>query len=231
MLYFPHSLVISSFLLQLVPAVALSQRGVTITWCERVKNPYVKKCTLSVANAFPMTRRAVLPTPIGRTPGHLSRAISRQATRTDVPFGSTYSEQSLLAVLASDSHRSTDTVLKEVHMCFHAAASRPEGQAAPSIFNTVLLINCPSITSNMTGCGAGGGESGSIRADGLGGCLGGSFFSGTLQTVSKLSFSGSTTLSNGSVPIPLLSVTIGEQHELFLPSSALQISLPYLPAA
>ena len=41
---FPHSLVINSFLLHLVCTVALSQRGVAITWRERVKNPYVKKC-------------------------------------------------------------------------------------------------------------------------------------------------------------------------------------------
>ena len=38
-------------------------------------------------------------------------------------------------------------------MRFHAVASRPEGPAAPSIINTVLRINCPSITPNMTGCG------------------------------------------------------------------------------
>ena len=48
MLDFPHSLVISSFLLQLVPTVALSQRDIAITWRERVEDPYVEKCALSV---------------------------------------------------------------------------------------------------------------------------------------------------------------------------------------
>lgn len=63
-----------------------------------------------VAMAFPITHRAVSPIPIGLTPGHLSRAIRWQATRADVPLGSTYSEQSRLAVPASDSHRSADAV-------------------------------------------------------------------------------------------------------------------------
>ena len=102
---------------------------------------------------------------------------------------------------------------KEVHIRFHAVASRPEGPAAPSIFKTVLRINFPSITSNMTGCGSGGGESGSIRDDSLGGCLGGCFFSSTPRTVSKVSLS--TTLSNGSMPLPLLSVKIRRAARTF----------------
>ena len=47
----------------------------------------------------------------------------------------------LLAVLAMDLHKSADAVLKAVHMRFHAAASRPDGPAAPSIFNTVLRMS------------------------------------------------------------------------------------------
>ena len=92
-----------------------------------------KEPPMDVAIAFPITHCAVSPTPIGHTPGHLSRAINQQATREDIPLGSTYCH---LVVLASDSHRSTDAALKEAHMCasfnlkaacmhFHAAASRP----------------------------------------------------------------------------------------------------------
>ena len=92
-------------------------------------------------------------------------------------------------------------------MRFHAAAaSRPEGPAAPSVFSTVLRINCPSITSDMTGCGSGGCEFDSIKEASLGGCSGGFFFSRTSRTVSALLLFGSTTLSNGCVPVPLLSV-------------------------
>ena len=53
---------------------------------------------MAVAIAFLIARCTVSPTPIGRTPGHLSRAISWQATSADIMFESTYSEQSLLAV-------------------------------------------------------------------------------------------------------------------------------------
>ena len=60
----------------------------------------------------------------------------------------------------------------------------------------------------MAGCGSGDGESGSVRDDRFDGCSDGCFFSKTSQTVSKVSLSGSTTLSNGSVALPLLSVTI-----------------------
>lgn len=127
---------------------------------------------------------------------HSRALINWQATRADIPLGSTYSEQRHLAVFASESHKSADVVLKEVHIRFHAVASRPEGPAAPSIFNTVLRISCPSITSIMTGCGSGGGESGLTRDDCLGGCLGGCFCSKASRTVSKLSFSGSMTLFN-----------------------------------
>ena len=93
---------------------------------------------MNIAIAFPITRRAVSPIPIGHTPGRLSSAINRLATKAEIPFGSTYPMQSLLDVLAIDSQRSADAVLKEVHKRFHAAASRPEGPAAPSIFNIML---------------------------------------------------------------------------------------------
>ena len=44
---FPHSLVVSSLLLQFVPTIALGQRGVDITSHKGIKDPYVEKCALS----------------------------------------------------------------------------------------------------------------------------------------------------------------------------------------
>ena len=48
-------------------------------------------------------RLAVSPMPIGLTPGHLSRAINRQATIPDSLFGSTKEQQILLAIDAKAS--------------------------------------------------------------------------------------------------------------------------------
>ena len=102
----------------------------------------------------PIMCRTVSLTPIGQAPGHLSRAISRHVTKADVHVGSTYSQQSLLAVHAMESHKSADAVLKEQHMHFQGVASRPDSPAAPSILMTVLRISSPSIASNTTGCGS-----------------------------------------------------------------------------
>ena len=93
---------------------------------------------MDIAIAFPVTGRAFPPIPIGCTPGCLSRANNQLATKPEIPFGSAYPVQCLLDVLPSDSQWSEDAVLKEVHICFHAAASRLEGPTAPSIFNIVL---------------------------------------------------------------------------------------------
>ena len=99
-----------------------------------------------------MIRRAVSPMPIGLTPGHLSRAIRRQATKADKLFGSTKEQQILLAVEARASQRSVDADWKDVHRHLHTAASRPEGPAAPSVFSTVLRIIWPSRWSNRMKC-------------------------------------------------------------------------------
>ena len=53
---------------------------------------------MTVAIAFPMMHLATSPTPIGLTPGHLSRAISRLATKADIPLGSTKMEQICFSV-------------------------------------------------------------------------------------------------------------------------------------
>ena len=58
---------------------------------------------------------AVSHTPMGLTPGHLSRAISLHASRAEIPLGSTYVVQSLLDRSAREWHKSCEANLKEVH--------------------------------------------------------------------------------------------------------------------
>ena len=106
---------------------------------------------MALAMVLPIIRLAVSPTPIGLTPGHLSRAMRRQATRAETPLGSTCWEQSFLAVAASASQ---SFVEKDEHSLFHAAASMHEGPAAPSVLRAILRISCPSIFSNIMGCGS-----------------------------------------------------------------------------
>ena len=48
-------------------------------------------------HSFGCNPSTVSPMPIGQKPGFLSRAISRQARRDDIDFGSTYEVQILLA--------------------------------------------------------------------------------------------------------------------------------------
>ena len=105
-------------------------------------------CTLLlmvVTTAFPTIRRTVSPMPIGLTPGNLSKATSRQATKEDKPRGSTKDVQIRLASKATVSQRSQEADLNEQQRRFHAAASSPDGPAAPSILSAVLQINSPLI--------------------------------------------------------------------------------------
>ena len=130
---------------------------------------------MASAVALPMIRRTVSPMPIGLTPGHLSRAMSRQATSAANPLGFKKLEHIRLATEAMASHRSLDACLNEVHMRFHAAASSPEGPATPSILRAVLRMSGPSIFSKMTGWGSTMEESGLMMVDCFGGCFGGCF--------------------------------------------------------
>ena len=104
--------------------------------------------------AFPMILRTVSPIPMGRTPGHLSRAISLHATNADSQLGSTKQVQSRLATDASMLHISVEAVLNEVHSLFHKAVSKPDGTAAPSILRAVLRMSWPSILSKVIRCGS-----------------------------------------------------------------------------
>ena len=171
------------------------------------------------AIAFPMILRTVSPIPMGRTPGHLSRAISLHAKNADNPCGSTKQVQSRLATDASMLHNSAEAVLNEVQSCFHAAVSRPDGPAAPSILRAVLRMSWPSILSKMIGCGSVSWMFGVTIVDSLAGCFGGCFLSRASRTV----FGGlfvlpfSTRLSNRS-GWPLLPSEISLRADLTLPS-------------
>ena len=86
---------------------------------------------------------------------------------------------------ARESHRSANADLNDVHMRFQAAASSPEGPAAPSIPRVVLRISCPSILPNRTGWDSINGESGVMVDAGFSGCFGGCFFRRISRTVSE----------------------------------------------
>ena len=96
--------------------------------------------------------------PIGRTPGFSSRAISRQARRGDIDFGSTYEVHILLATRAKEWHSSLDAPLKDVHSLLHPCASIPDGPAVPVIFIAAVRMTLASIDSKITGCTSWGGD-------------------------------------------------------------------------
>ena len=48
MFNFSHTFVVGSSLFWFILPVTLGQRGILIAWRERVENPYVKKCALSI---------------------------------------------------------------------------------------------------------------------------------------------------------------------------------------
>ena len=104
-----------------------------------------------IAMALPMNLRTVSPMPMECKPGHLSKAMSLQATNADNLLGSTKQVLSRLVTDARVSHNPVEADLNEVRSHFHATASRREGPAAPSILRAVLRINSPSICSKMMG--------------------------------------------------------------------------------
>ena len=108
----------------------------------------------------------VSPTPIGRTPGSLSKAIKQQSVKDSIPYGSTNVVQSFRVILAIYLlHRFFEALWKDAHRLFQAFASRPEGLAGPFICKAIERINVSSILSKNTGCGIGAGVL-SLRADG-----------------------------------------------------------------
>ena len=87
---------------------------------------------------------------MGRTPGHLSRAISRQARKLERPLGSTKDVQSRLARRAREWHSSCEALWKEVHNLLQQWASKPEGPAAPLVDKAAVRMAAASILSNTS---------------------------------------------------------------------------------
>ena len=67
-----------------------------------------------------MMRLAISLIPIGRIPGHLSKAIRLQVWRDETALGSTKEVQSRLATLASDWQKEAEADLKTEHNLRHA---------------------------------------------------------------------------------------------------------------
>ena len=60
--------------------------------------------------ALEMRRLSTSTTPIGLTPGHLSRAMRQQAVRAEIPIGSTWLEHTFLVSLATELHKSSEAM-------------------------------------------------------------------------------------------------------------------------
>ncbi len=125
-------------------------------------------CLVTARIAFLILRQTVLPTPIGRMPWHLSRAVSKWyiAHRWYIAF---------LATRARLLHRSVEALWKEVHRRRHPVASTPEGPADPLVRRVAERMVVPSIeskiTGRMTGLGVVGGKTASRCAGWPGGCF------------------------------------------------------------
>ena len=100
---------------------------------------------------FEMILLATSQTPIGRTPGHLSKAIRRQARKGARPDGCTKEVHKCLASNAREWQSSADAALKAEHILFQPWASMPEGPAAPSVQLAAERIKSASMQSNTTG--------------------------------------------------------------------------------
>ena len=83
----------------------------------------------------------------GRTPGFLFKAMRRQASTGEIDSGSTREVQILLAVDASQLHRSAEAPLWEVHSLFQSCASRPDSPADPEILRAAERMALPSMES------------------------------------------------------------------------------------
>ena len=66
--------------------------------------------------------------------------------------------QILLAVDASELHRSAEARLWEVHSLFQSCASMPDGPADPEILRSAERMALPSMELKMTGCTSEGAE-------------------------------------------------------------------------
>ena len=106
---------------------------------------------MTTRTALAMMRLAISPMPMGRTPGHLLRAISLHARSGPRLSGSTREEQSHFATSARDWHKELGAALKVVHILRHAWVSRPEGPAVPLVLSTMEHMRRASMLSKTTG--------------------------------------------------------------------------------
>jgi len=111
-------------------------------------------CLSKRATVLPMIRLNVSPIPIGRKPGFLLSGISRLERKASSESSVSMVMHRRFVILASDEHRSFDSVLKlfEQRMRRQPSPSSPEGPAPPFVLNADCRIISPSISSNLTGC-------------------------------------------------------------------------------
>ena len=88
--------------------------------------------------ALATIRRITSPTPIGRTPGFLSKAMSLLETKGANPAGSRVVVAKSRVNPARAWQRLVDAYLNEEQILCQASASRPEGPADPCVKNDLL---------------------------------------------------------------------------------------------
>ena len=104
----------------------------------------------SSTSSFIMERMALLmilldvsPTPMGRTPVHLSRAITRLAVSGASTSASTYVVHSCLATKAKLLHRSAEAIWNDVQSRLQPVASMPEGPAESFVCRAAEWMAAP----------------------------------------------------------------------------------------
>ena len=101
--------------------------------------------------AFAMILRATSQTPIGRTPGHLSKAINLHERKEARMVGDKYVVHNQQTKRAIASHKSLEAAWKEVQIRRQLFASTPEGPGAPKVWRAADRITEPVRASNTTG--------------------------------------------------------------------------------
>ena len=106
--------------------------------------------------ALAMMQQAVSLIPMGLTPGFLSRAIRRHASKGAIHFGSIRVVHKRLATSAREWQRLSEAALKDVQSRLQVYASKPEGPAAPLVLKAMDLNRVASIASKVVGWTSGG---------------------------------------------------------------------------
>ena len=109
-------------------AACFHQGLLYLAWCSRRLRPLMRRITSPIAT--------------GLTPGHLSRATSRQPLYAIKSSGGIMDVASLLANLATSLHRFVEFCPKAESSLRQSSASRPEGPALPWVH--CMLSDKPS---------------------------------------------------------------------------------------